>query len=87
MSSMGRFVSGLAYPFVMVLAYALFAGFTQFGLSITLSAYAAVLIGAVLITLHEIKLPYRRMRGDPLQPKSEPMRCSWEQFRSCCRCY
>ena len=57
--AVGRIVSAGAYPFVMVLAYALFAGFAQLGLSITLSAYAAVLIGAVLITLHEIKLPYR----------------------------
>ena len=59
-SSRGRLVAGCAYPGVMVLGYGSFALFARLGLSTALSAYAAVLIGAILIAWHEIKLPYRR---------------------------
>ena len=54
-----RAAAACAYPFAMILAYGLFGAFAELGLSITLSAYAAVLVGAVVITWHEIKLPYR----------------------------
>ena len=60
MSTRGRFVAASAYPAVMALACASFAGFSRMGLATALSAYAAVLLGAVLITWHELKLPYRR---------------------------
>ena len=60
MSRKGRFVAASAYPIVMALAYASFAVFSRLGLTTALSAYAAVLLGAVLITWHELKLPYRR---------------------------
>ena len=49
-----------AYPLVMVLACVLFAVLARFGMPVSLSAYAAVLAGAILITWHEIRLPYRR---------------------------
>lgn len=61
--SAGTFVSRLvaagSYPVVMMGGFALYAGFTGMGLSATPASFAAVLIGAVLITLHEIKLPNR----------------------------
>lgn len=60
MSTLDRFVAASAYPAVMALAFASFAGFSRLGLATALSAYAAVLLGAVLITWHELKLPYRR---------------------------
>lgn len=60
MSTRGRFVAASAYPVVMALAYISFSAFSRLGLATALSAYAAVLLGAVLITWHELKLPYRR---------------------------
>ena len=55
----GRLVAGGAYPFVLALGYASFAVFSMLGLSDALAAYASVLVGAILITWHELKLPYR----------------------------
>ena len=55
-----RYISACAYPAVMALACASFAALCRLGLTAALSAYAAVLLGAVLITWHELKLPYRR---------------------------
>ena len=60
MSSSGRLVAACAYPVVMVLGYGFFALFPRLGLPVAVSAYAAVLVGAILITAHEIRLPYRR---------------------------
>lgn len=48
-----------SYPAILALGFALYAAFTAAGLSVTLASYAAVLIGAALITLHEIALPNR----------------------------
>ncbi len=48
-----------SYPAVMMLGFALYAGFINAGLSVTLASFASVLIGAAFITLHEIKLPNR----------------------------
>ena len=48
-----------SYPTVMMLGFAFYAGFTGIGLSVTLASFASVLIGATLITLHEINLPHR----------------------------
>ena len=59
-STQGRLFALAAYPAVMTLCCTVFAVFSGPGLAVTLSAYAAVLLGAVLITWHELKLPYRR---------------------------
>lgn len=59
-SARGRFVAASSYPVVMALACASFAALSALGLAAALGAYAAVLLGAVLITWHEIKVPYRR---------------------------
>ena len=48
-----------AYPATMVLGFALYVAFVGVGLPVTLASFASVLIGAALITLHEIKLPNR----------------------------
>ena len=48
-----------AYPAIMTLGFVLYVAFTGWGAPLTLASYAAVLIGAALITLHEITLPYR----------------------------
>ena len=48
-----------SYPAIMTLGFVLYVVFTEWGMSITLAAYAAVLVGGALITLHERKLPYR----------------------------
>lgn len=59
----GTFVANLvaagSYPVVMMGGFALYAAFTGMGLPVTPASFAAVLIGAALITLHEIKLPHR----------------------------
>ena len=49
-----------AYPAVMVSGFALFAAFSAAGLSPLAASYVAALAAAALITLHEIRLPYRR---------------------------
>ena len=48
-----------SYPATMALGFVLFAVLTGAGWSVILASYIAALTGAVLITLHEIKLPYR----------------------------
>ena len=57
--AISRLVVVGSYPTVMMLGFAFYAGFTGIGLSVTLASFASVLIGAALITLHEIKLPHR----------------------------
>ena len=52
-------MAACAYPFVMALGYVSFAAFSMLGLSTALAVYASVLIGATLITWHELELPYR----------------------------
>lgn len=49
-----------SYPTVLALAFALFWASGQGGAPFGLAAYVAALFGAALVTLHEIKLPYRR---------------------------
>ncbi len=48
-----------SYPGIMVVGFVLFALLERAGLSLTLSSYATVAVGAGLITLHEILLPHR----------------------------
>jgi len=52
-------IMGGSYPAVLGLALALFAATTAAGVHVTLASYAAVLTGAGLVALHELKLPYR----------------------------
>ena len=59
LSLRARLVAGGAYPFVLALGYASFAVFSMLGLNDALAAYASVLVGAIMITWHELKLPYR----------------------------
>lgn len=54
-----RAVETASYPFCMVLGYGLYFSFASFGLNIVLSVCISVTIIAGLITLHEMKLPYR----------------------------
>lgn len=54
-----KLVVVVSYPAIMVLGFVLFAVLKGAGSSVTLASYIAVLSGAALITLHEIKLPYR----------------------------
>ncbi len=55
-----RLVAAAAYPVTLAIGFALFAALTDAGLPALAAAYGAVLVGAALITLHEIFLPYRR---------------------------
>ncbi len=48
-----------SYPATIAFGFVLFAVLTGAGSSVILASYIAALTGAVLITLHEIKLPYR----------------------------
>lgn len=52
-------IEAVSYPLTVALGFAAFSAFTNAGLPVTLASYLAVLAGAALITLHEIKLPYR----------------------------
>ena len=54
-----RLVAGCAYPAVMAMAVTLHASLAWMGLSPPLAAYGAGLLAALLITWHEIRLPYR----------------------------
>ena len=54
-----RWVAALAYPAVMAAALGAHAGLARLGLAPPIAAYAAGLMGAVLITWHELRLPYR----------------------------
>lgn len=48
-----------SYPAIIALGLALFVGLTKYGMPVTLASYLSVLVGAVLISRHETKLPYR----------------------------
>ncbi len=48
-----------SYPAIMAVGFVLFAILIGAGWSMTLASYISMLTGAALITLHEIKLPYR----------------------------
>ena len=58
-TSLVELVMAGSYPLIVTLGFGLYTVLTGWGVSLTLASYAAVLIGAVLITLHEIMLPYR----------------------------
>ena len=48
-----------SYPATMALGFVLYAVLIAAGWSVILASYISLLMGAALITLHEIKLPYR----------------------------
>ncbi len=48
-----------AYPAVIVTGFLLFDALADAGMGVSLAAYISVVVGAVLITCHEIWLPYR----------------------------
>jgi sterol desaturase/sphingolipid hydroxylase (fatty acid hydroxylase superfamily) len=58
-TSVARLAAAASYPAVIAGGFALYAGFIGAGLPVTLASFAAVLIGAGVITLHEIALPNR----------------------------
>jgi len=55
-----RIVVVASYPAVLTVGFLSFAFLMDWGVSVTPAAYGAVAFCAVLITLHEIKLPYRQ---------------------------
>ncbi len=57
--TVSKLVAAGSYPAVMMLGFALYAGLAGMGLPVTLASFVSVLIGAAVITLHEIKLPHR----------------------------
>ena len=54
-----RLVAAASYPVVLGSGFAVYAALASRGWPVTGASYAAVLIGAVLVTLHELRLPYR----------------------------
>jgi hypothetical protein len=58
--TVSNFIVAGSYPVIILLGLVLFQVASEAGMSIAIASYAAVLIGAALITCHEIKLPYRK---------------------------
>lgn len=54
-----RIAAAVAYPMNITLAFLLFDQLMGFGVEVEIAAYFSVVAGAALITLHEVKLPYR----------------------------
>ena len=54
-----RLAARVSYPGVLAVAFLLFAAMVDGGLSVTVASYIAGLAGAALVTLHELKFPYR----------------------------
>ena len=54
-----RIVATASYPVVLGSGFAVYAALASRGWPVTGASYTAVLIGAVLVTLHELRLPYR----------------------------
>lgn len=55
-----RVIARISYPGVLAVAFALFAAMVGAGLHVTPASYVAGLAAAALVTLHELKYPYRR---------------------------
>ena len=55
-----KLVAAGSYPAILAMGFALHGALTVAGWSVVPAAYAAVVAGAALITLHELALPYRR---------------------------
>ena len=54
-----KVIVGASYPTVLTFGFGTFAALAAQGLHVTLASYIAVLGGAALVTLHELKLPCR----------------------------
>ena len=55
----GRFAVRVSYPAVILLGVGIYAAAGSLGMPAVAASYIAVLVGAGLVTLHEIVLPYR----------------------------
>ena len=55
-----RWMRWMAYPGVMVLAFAVHAGLQTAGIPLVISAYTAAVLAAVAVTLLEFVIPYKR---------------------------
>ena len=58
-TSLAALVKAGSYPSIITMGFVLYLTLTGWGVSLTLASYAAVLVGAALVTLHETLLPYR----------------------------
>lgn len=56
---LSRMIVVASYPTILALGFAFYTAFTSGGLPVSLASYVSVAICAALITLHEIKLPFR----------------------------
>ena len=54
-----RVIVGVSYPAILTLGFGLFAALAAQGLHVTPASYIAVLAGAGLVTVHELKWPCR----------------------------
>ncbi len=59
-ADLSRLAVAGSYPVVIVLGFALYMALAGAGWYVTLASYGAALVGVGLITLHQIKLPYRK---------------------------
>ncbi len=66
-ADLSRLAVAGSYPAIIALGAALYAAFAAVGWPATLASYAPVLVGAALITLHELKLPYRATWRPPAE--------------------
>lgn len=57
---MSKLAAAGSYPAILAIGFALHGALMAAGWSVVPAAYAAVVAGAALITLHELALPYRR---------------------------
>ncbi len=57
--TVSKLVAGSSYPAILTVAFALATALTAGGLPVAAASYVAVLAAAALVTLHEIKFPYR----------------------------
>ncbi len=55
-----KIMSAASYPAVIMLGFAVYTTLAKLGLSVTVASYVGALVGAILITLLEINLPYRQ---------------------------
>ncbi|MGI9569468.1 MAG: sterol desaturase family protein [Desulfobulbia bacterium] len=58
-NTVSNFISVSSYPGVILLGFVLYSMFCNIGFPIFIAAYAAVIICAALVTLHELILPFR----------------------------
>ncbi len=59
-SAVSRIGAAASYPAVVGAGFAVYAALTSLGWDVRPASYAAVVMGAALVTLHEARLPHRR---------------------------